>query len=317
MINLTLSGKDVILAYAEIEREWKESAFISFQTSGSTGIPKVITFTKEQVIRSAQRTATFFNLNKKAEVFCALPPIYVAGKMMALRAIINEWNLTWQTPSTHPSIQSNYDFAAFTSQQCIQIIESNPTSLNWIKHILLGGGPIAEQVLQFATNIESTIWEGYGMTETLTHVALRDVKLNAGFLPLEGVQMKQGASGNLIVEDAWLNLPALETTDVIEFVEKGFVVKGRLDHVIISGGVKIFPEEIERSLSTQINQPFYIGSAPDEILGRKVILYVEGEPDASLQHKIESLKLGVRKPKEIVFEKHFNRTDSGKIIRKS
>ncbi len=317
MISLGHSGSEMILAYAEIEKEWNESEFISFQTSGSTGTPKVITFTKEQVTRSAQRTATFFNLHKNAEVFCALPPIYVAGKMMALRTIINEWNLTWQTPSTHPVIPSNYDFAAFTSQQCIQIIESNPTSLNRIKHILLGGGPISDRVIQFAHNIESTIWEGYGMTETLTHIALRDVKLNAGFLPLEGVQMKQGVSGNLIVEDFWLNLPPLETTDIIEFVEEGFVVKGRLDHVIISGGVKLFPEEIERSLSNQINQPFYIGSIPDEVLGRKVVLYVEGETDASLQHKIEAMKLGVRKPREIVFENQFNRTDSGKIIRKS
>ena len=153
------------------------------------------------------------------------------------------------------------------------------------------------------------------MTETLTHVALRNVKLNAGFLPLEGVQMKQGASGNLIVEDSWLNLPALETTDIIEFIEKGFVVKGRLDHVIISGGVKLFPEEIEQILSTHINQPFYIGSVPDDLLGRKVVLYVEGETDASLQHKIEALNLGVQKPREIVFENKFNRTDSGKIIR--
>jgi len=317
MINLALSGSDMILAYAEIEKEWNESEFISFQTSGSTGTPKVIAFTKEQVIRSAQRTSAFFNLNKNADVFCALPPIYVAGKMMALRAIINEWNLTWQTPSTHPDIPGKYDFASFTSQQCIQITESNPTSLNRIKHILLGGGPISDKVLLFANQIESTIWEGYGMTETLTHVALRNVKLNAGFLPLAGVQIKQGGSGNLIVQDSWLNLPTLETTDVIEFLEEGFVVKGRLGHVIISGGVKLFPEEIERSLSNQINQPFYIGSVPDELLGRKVILYVEGEIDATLQPKIEALNLGVRKPREIVFESQFNRTDSGKIIRKS
>jgi O-succinylbenzoic acid--CoA ligase len=317
MINELLSGKEMILAYAEIEKEWCESEVISFQTSGSTGTPKVITFTKEQVIRSTQRTSAFFNLKKNAEVFCALPPIYVAGKMMALRAIINEWNLTWQAPSVHPIIEKEYDFAALTSQQCIQIMESDPKSLNRINHILLGGGPISEKIVLFAKSIESTIWEGYGMTETLTHVALRDVKLNAGFLPLERVHIKQGESGSLIVEDSWLNLPALETTDVIEFLEDGFVVKGRLDHVIISGGVKLFPEEIERSLSNQINQPFYIGSVPDEVLGRKVILYVEGQPDVSLQDKIEALNLGVRKPREIVFDNHFNRTDSGKIMRKS
>lgn len=317
MINQALSGSDMILAFAEIEKEWNESEFISFQTSGSTGTPKVITFTKDQVVRSAQRTATFFNLKKNAEVFCALPPIYVAGKMMALRSIINEWNLTWQTPSTHPTIQKGFDFAAFTSQQCIQIIENKPASLNLIKHILLGGGPISERVLQFAKNSQPAIWEGYGMTETLTHIALRDVKLNAGFLPLEGVQIKQGASGNLIVEDSLLKLPELETTDVIEFLEEGFVVNGRIDHVIISGGVKLFPEEIERILSTQISQPFYIGFLPDAVLGSRLVLYVEGEPDVSLQPKIEDLNLGVRKPREIVFENQFNRTDSGKIIRKS
>lgn len=307
----------MISAYAELEKEWNESEFISFQTSGSTGTPKVITFTKEQVIRSAERTATFFSLNKNAEVFCALPPIYVAGKMMALRAIINEWNLTWHTPSTQPSIQGNYNFAAFTSQQCALLIENNPESLNRIQHVLLGGGPISERVIQFSHNTESTFWEGYGMTETLTHIALRELKRDAGFLPLEGVHVRQGEKGNLMIEDKKLELPELETTDVVEFVDLGFTVKGRLDNIIISGGVKIFPEEIEQLLSNRIAQPYYIGSVADEVLGRKLALYVEGAFDESLQHKIDELNLGVRKPREIFFEDCFNRTESGKIIRKS
>lgn len=317
MIKEALSGSDMISAYAEIEKEWKESEFISFQTSGSTGTPKVILFSKEQVVRSAQRTATFFNLNKNAEVFCALPPVYVAGKMMALRAIINEWNLTWQTPSTQPSIQGNYNFAAFTSQQCALLIENNPESLNRIQHVLLGGGPISERVIQFSHNTESTFWEGYGMTETLTHIALRELKRDTGFLPLEGVHVRQGEKGNLMVEDKKLELPELETTDVVEFVDRGFTVKGRLDNIIISGGVKIFPEEIEQLLSNRIAQPYYIGSVADEVLGRKLVLYVEGAFDASLQYKIDELNLGVRKPREIFFEDCFNRTESGKIIRKS
>ena len=315
MINLALSGSDMILAYAEIEKEWDEAEFISFQTSGSTGTPKVITFTKEQVIRSAQRTALFFNLNKNAEVFCALPPIYVAGKMMALRAIINEWNLTWQAPSTHPEILKPYDFAAFTSQQCAQIIVSSPSALNNIKHILLGGGPISEQVIQFAENIETTIWEGYGMTETLTHVAMRDVKREKCFSPLKGVQVLKGDKGNLIIEDSCLNLPVFETNDIVEFVEEGFVVKGRLDNVINSGGVKIFPEEIEGMLSTVILQPYYISSLPDEVLGQKVVLYVEGTTQDFQIEKINQLNLGICKPREIIFKPMFNRTASGKIIR--
>jgi O-succinylbenzoic acid--CoA ligase len=317
MINLALSGSDMILAYAEIEKEWNESEFISFQTSGSTGTPKVITFTKEQVIRSAQRTALFFNLNKNAEVFCALPPIYVAGKMMALRSIINEWNLTWQTPSSHPDIQSNYDFAAFTSQQCVEIIGSTPSSLNQIKNILLGGGPISEQIIQFANGITSNIWEGYGMTETLTHIAMRDVKVEKYFNPLKGVQFSQGEKGNLVIEDSFLNLPAFATNDIVEFVEERFVVKGRLDHVIISGGVKLFPEEIEGMLSIVIFQPYYISSMPDEVLGQKIVLVVEGDPQDFQLEKINQLNMGIRKPREIIFKPKFNRTASGKIIRES
>jgi len=317
MINEALSGSEMLSAYADIENEWRDSEFISFQTSGSTGIPKEITFPKEQVIRSAQRTASFFNLNKNAEVFCALPPIYIAGKMMALRAIVLEWNLTWQSPSTHPEILKPYDFAAFTSQQCAQIIESSPSSLNNIKHVLLGGGPVSNQIIQLANGVTSNIWEGYGMTETLTHVAMRDVKAQTFFRTLKGVQFSQGERGNLIIEDSWLKLPSFETNDTIEFIEDGFVVKGRMDQVIISGGVKLFPEEIESILSTIILQPYYISSLPDEVLGQKVVLYVEGDTQHFQLEKINQLDLGIRKPREIIFKPKFNRTASGKIIRES
>ena len=317
MINEALSGSEMLSAYADIENEWRDSEFISFQTSGSTGIPKEITFTKEQVIRSAQRTASFFNLNKNAEVFCALPPIYVAGKMMALRAIALEWNLTWQSPSTHPEILKPYDFAAFTSQQCAQIIGRSPNALNNIKHILLGGGPVSNQIIQFANGFTSNIWEGYGMTETLTHIAMRDVKVEKYFNPLEGVQFSQGEKGNLVIEDSFLNLPAFATNDIVEFVEERFVVKGRLDHVIISGGVKLFPEEIEGMLSIVIFQPYYISSMPDEVLGQKIVLVVEGDPQDFQLEKINQLNMGIRKPREIIFKPKFNRTASGKIIRES
>ena len=127
----------------------------------------------------------------------------------------------------------------------------------------------------------------------------------------------KGEKGNLIIEDSWLKLPSFETTDVVEFVEDGFVVKGRLDHVIISGGVKIFPGEIESMLSTIMLQPYYISSLPDEVLGQKVVLYVEGETQDFQLEEINQLNLGIRKPREIILKPKFNRTASGKIIRES
>ena len=317
MINKVLSGIDMQEAYAAIEMEWNTSETISFQTSGSTGVPKIIAFAKEQVRRSAERTAQFFNLKENAEVFCALPPIYVAGKMMALRSIILNWNLTWQTPSSSPSIEKNFDFAAFTSQQVSSMLESSSDFLNAIQHVLLGGGPLSERAQVLLKQVKSEVWEGYGMTETLTHVAMRKVKEGHSFQALKGVSFSEGPNENLVIEDAWLELPSFETNDIVEFLKDGFVVKGRLDNVIISGGVKIFPEELERTLSHIILQPFYITSMQDEVLGQKVVLYVEGEASDFQLEKINELNLGIRKPKEILFKPKFNRTASGKIIRES
>ena len=155
------------------------------------------------------------------------------------------------------------------------------------------------------------------MTETLTHVAMRKVNQEHSFQALKGVTFSKGPNENLVIEDAWLELPSFETNDIVEFVEGGFVVKGRLDNVIISGGLKIFPEEVERILSEVILQPFYIASGQDEVLGQKVVLYVEGEASDFQLEKINELNLGLRKPKVILFKPKFNRTASGKIIRES
>jgi O-succinylbenzoic acid--CoA ligase len=317
MINEILSGSDMQDAYSAIENEWNNSEVISFQTSGSTGVPRVITFTKEQVIRSAKRTADFFDLKENAGVFCALPPAYVAGKMMALRAIALQLNLTWQSPSSSPIIDSTYDFAAFTSQQVSQVLASSPTALNAIQKVLLGGGPLSERAAALLRNVSTNIFEGYGMTETLTHVAMRNVKEQLFFRPLKGVQFTLGEKGNLVIEDSWLNLPALETNDIVEFVKDGFTVMGRLDNVIISGGVKFFPEEMERRLSQVILQPFYISSIPDEVLGQKIVLVVEGDTQDFQLEKIDHLNLGIGKPRQVIFQPKFNRTASGKIIRES
>jgi O-succinylbenzoic acid--CoA ligase len=131
------------------------------------------------------------------------------------------------------------------------------------------------------------------------------------------VQFIQNEKGNLVIEDSCLNLPAFETNDIVEFVENGFIVLGRTDHVIISGGVKFFPEELERKLSHLILQPFYISSFPDEVLGQKIVLIVEGDTQYFQLEKLDHLNLGIGKPREIVYKPKFNRTASGKIIRES
>jgi O-succinylbenzoic acid--CoA ligase len=146
---------------------------------------------------------------------------------------------------------------------------------------------------------------------------MRNVKEDSFFRALKGVHFTQGEKENLTIEDSWLNLPVFETSDTVEFVEDGFIVKGRLDNVIISGGVKFFPEELEHTLSQVILQPFYISSLADEVLGQKIVLVVEGNPRDFQLEKLDVLNMGIGKPKEVIFKPKFNRTASGKIIRES
>ena len=93
-----------------------------------------------------------------------------------------------------------------------------------------------------------------------------------------------------------------------------FVWKGRFDNVINSGGIKLIPEQIEEKLSTLIPRHFFVYGQADELLGEKLVLYVEGEPMTIDDAIFEALDK-YEKPKEVVFIPEFKRTATGKVIR--
>ncbi len=104
------------------------------------------------------------------------------------------------------------------------------------------------------------------------------------------------------------------TNDIVELLdERKFNWIGRADNVINSGGIKLFPEQIENKLKPFITSDFYITSKTDELLGQKLILVVEGE-ERSLDFSSADLSK-YQVPKEIIFIEKFPRTESGKIKR--
>lgn len=306
------------------------SGTIDARTSGSTGTPKQITLQKKYMEVSAKATLDFLGVEPGATALLCLPISYIASKMLMVRAFIGRLDLYCIPPSLNPlSPWTPYlDFAALTPAQLGKLTgtKAGMDFLKSINKIILGGGPVPYIMEEKTQKLEASVWHTYGMTETMSHIAMR--KVNGSdrsdfFYPLPGVWIKKNSEDCLAITAPHLGIFNLETNDIVEIhSDGGFQVLGRKDHVVNSGGVKLFPEQIEHKLSSSITLPFYVGSLPDANLGERLVLFIESEKPES--HEIQRLQIlvktnlnGFEVPKEIHFVKKFNRTKSGKIIRDS
>ena len=194
-----------------------------------------------------------------------------------------------------------------------------------LRQILIGGAAISskleKQLQSFSTNCYAT----YGMTETVSHVALRPIngpRQNSFYFALGDVHFSQDKRGCLIIHAPHLHEQQFITNDlVILHTQTQFEWLGRVDNVINSGGVKLFPENIEHRLSPLISRRFFITSVPDEYLGQMAVIVIEDTPwPANSQQELldEARKhlAPYEVPKRIYFMDHFQETYSGKIIRK-
>ena len=294
-----------------------DSSHMVFRTSGSTGKPKEISFSKEAIHKSAKSTNEYFHLKKGKKAFLSLPLEYVAGKMMVARAIAGEYELVAVEPSLYPiESKSYFHFAPFTPHQFENILDEQLDLLPEDSTILLGGSSVSESLKQKIRQIPNSVYLGFGMTETLTHFALANLKSpSQTFELMPGAEIKINEHSTLSIRRFGINDSWLETTDVVEPVRKGFIWKGRKDNVINSGGVKLHPEEIEHDLAKYINYPFFVYGIEDDALGEKLVLFVEGEHNPNLSDANFSNKFS--KPKQIVLLEAFKRTESGKIRRQA
>ena len=301
---------------------------ILVKTSGSTGIPKTIALQKEFMINSAIATATYFNLPQKTTALLCLPITYIAGKMMLIRAITLGWHLDIVEASSNPleKISKSFDFSAMIPLQ----LENSLQHLHLIKKLIVGGGAVSQQLQEKIQTIDCKVFATYGMTETITHIAIK--KLNhtqispTFFEVLPNVSIYKDHRDCLVIEAKNLSEKVLFTNDVVQLISKNqFEWLGRFDNVINSGGVKLYPEKVEEKLSKVIESRFFMTGIPDEKLGQRLILILEKSTNKKtnlalkeeLFSKIRTLNILSRFeiPKEIYFLDNFIETSSGKIQR--
>ncbi|MBN2614307.1 MAG: AMP-binding protein [Bacteroidales bacterium] len=307
--------------------DWlSDSETITAQTSGSTGDPKKIELEKTYMEASARMTLDFFGLNDGDTALLCLPINYIASKMMVVRGVVGKLDLFCIPPSLNPVSYwtPQIDFAAMTPAQLSQLLktEEGTEFLKTIKILLLGGSIIPDALEEKTRNLSTEIWHSYAMTETKSHIALRKVNgpgRSQYFTTLPGVQIKKDEEQCLNITAPHLGVFELKTNDLVQITDEGFQILGRKDNIINSGGVKLFPETIEKKLSPFIEDAFFMGSVPDEQLGEKLVLFIESDDEtrrSQLEEIIHRELTGFDIPKEIIFKAAFLRTESGKIIRK-
>lgn len=300
-------------------------------TSGSTGVPKKIKVTRDQLLASARATLKVMALPPNASALICLPTQFIAGVMMLVRCLEGNLKMTLVEPAANPlenRANESFDFAALVPYQVDEILKQQGIAgINRIKKILIGGAPLSEMLKQKMVAASSSIYLTYGMTETLSHIALQKISGidRQDFLTaLPSIILAQDERGCLLIEAPYLSEKVI-TNDLVEFITPTtFRWLGRWDNVINSGGIKLFPEKIEKAIGLvfhewHIERTFFVAGVPDEKLGTKAVLVVEQESplnEKQLLHRLERHLKRVEIPKQLLYTEKFEQTDTGKIKRK-
>jgi O-succinylbenzoic acid--CoA ligase len=298
--------------------------FLYVQTSGSTGQPKQIKLKKQAMVNSAIATGDFFGLEPGDKALHCLPSRYIAGKMMFVRALVLGLELDFVEPSSQPifDYKKSYDFCAMVPLQLKHTI----SYVQNIKTVIVGGSMVTKPLLEKIKDATSQFYETYGMTETVTHVAVRalESKLNNGekhFNALPNVNFSQDDRQCLMIHAPKLVNDVLITNDIVDLKsETSFKLIGRFDNVINSGGVKLFPEHIEEKLQPIIKERYIVAGSEDTELGEKLVLIIENPADSVevISKHINGLNTleKFEIPKKIYTLDKFPETPTGKIQRK-
>ncbi len=324
------SGESWHLAIYDFLKNWfDDSETITVYTSGSTGLPKAIQLTKTAMRNSARMTNAFFGLNATTTALLCLPANYIAGKMMMVRAIEGKFNLITVEPKANPfeNLQQAIDFTAITPyqlQHSVEEIKKLEFKKLDIKKMIVGGAKINSETEVVIQQFSTAIYETYGMTETCSHIALRAVNGNNKsdyFKVLNGVSIRTNENDCLCIKAPHLLEDEIITNDIVEFIDnEQFMIKGRFDNIINSGGVKLNPEQIEQKLETLISVPYFISSKPGSALGNKVILVIESSPFTTENEAKLIVAIGAKlekyeRPKEILYIPQFCYSATNKLLK--
>ena len=343
--------------------EWNnDSDRVLVHTSGSTGKPKPMMVEKKRMLNSARITCDFLGLKPGDSALLCMSLDYIAGKMVVVRSIERHLHLISVSPSGHPlknidlkdvngkDVNGEITFAAMVPMQVYNTLQvpEERERLTHVRHLIIGGGAIDTSLEKELRSLPGNIaiWSTYGMTETLSHIALRRIngaEASEWYQPFDSVKISQTDEGCLVIDAPLVCAETLVTNDIVEIepyiynkVENHnkvgktrFRIKGRKDNVICSGGIKIQIEEVEEFLKPYLEKPFMLAKKKDEKFGEIAVLLSEDKEIKTVEATIrrllsdekssdESEKTSDHKnhkywiPREFRYVEHLPLTETGK-----
>jgi O-succinylbenzoic acid--CoA ligase len=271
-------------------KSWgNDEKVITIHTSGSTGNPKNIQLAKEKIQISARKTLEYFKIEEGSSALLCLSLETIAGKMMLVRSLIGELKLHVVTVSTNPilALKNPIDFVALVPMQLEAAVDTAFEKLKSIKTILVGGAPVSEELIHKLKDKKITVFQSYGMTETISHVAIRKIGFETEeyYEALPGITFSSDEQRLIIDYPEVLN-KKLRTNDCVNLIDsKHFQYLNRYDFIINTGGIKVNPEEIELKLKPLLKQAFFIWFVKDVHLGQKIVLVVQETINLKLKKK--------------------------------
>lgn len=292
-------------------------------TSGSTGEPKPLWVEKRRMEASARITCQFLGLKAGDTALLCLPLDFIAGKMMVVRVLTCNMRLVNVKPNGHPmeSVAEQIDFAAMIPMQVsnsLQVAQERERLMR-IGHLIIGGGAIDDALARELRDFPNAVWSTYGMTETLSHIALRRLngpEASEWYTPFESVSVSVNDEGCLVINAPQVSAETLTTNDIAEIQGRRFRILGRRDNVICSGGIKIQIEEVERLLSQDVASPFCITKLKDSKYGEAVVLLTESADLKGMEALCRNALPKYWRPKHILRVCHIPMTATGKVARR-
>ncbi len=305
--------------------EWFDaSPIITVHTSGSTGVPKELVVRKDRMMQSARLTCEFLNLQAGDTALLCMNLRYIGAMMMVVRSLVAGLNLVVRPASGHPlsDVEVPLKFAAMVPLQVYNTLRV-PAERKRLEHtdiLIIGGGAVDDSLEAELKTIPIAAYSTYGMTETLSHIALRRLNGEAAskcYYPFPSVELSLSAENTLIVKAPLICDDVLQTNDIACLCsDGGFTIAGRKDNVINSGGIKIQAEEMENRLQPFIPVPFAVTAVPDPRLGQALTLLIAGKPDIKeLENKLQAMLETYYRPKHIFITELIPQTENGKIDR--
>ena len=306
----------------EFLEEWNnDSPYVRVQTSGSTGAPKPMLVEKRKMLNSARITCDFLGLKAGDTALLCMSLDYIAGKMMVVRSIERGLRLITIEPCGQPSWDDDMVFAAMVPLQVYNLLQTREgrERLMQIRHLIIGGGAIDAALETELQTFPYAVWSTYGMTETLSHIALR--RLNGAqrslwYTPFDGVEVSRNEDDCLVINAPAVHDGVLVTNDIVEMDGRRFRILGRKDNVICSGGIKIQMEEVERLLQPHMHVPYIITRAKDARLGEKVVLLTVSKDVEAIREICQKVLPRYWQPRELLTANSLPMTETGKTARR-